>query len=84
MLFTTVTLRPFFTSIPYEPTNILQRLNGVFRADRNDLRPVDLFVRKVVVLLARLKVGGILEGGVVPVEVLQPSVKSGIVVTNCR
>lgn len=35
-------------------------------------------------LLARLKVGGILEGGVVPVEVLQPSVESGIVVTDCR
>lgn len=39
---------------------------------------------KVIVLLARLKVGGILEGGVVPVEVLQPTVESGIVVTDCR
>jgi hypothetical protein len=64
--------------------NILQRFNRVLRADRNDLRPVDLFVRKVIVLLARFEIGGILEGGVVPVEVLQPTVESGIVVTNCR
>lgn len=33
--------------------------------------------------LARLKIGGVLEGGVVPEEVLQPSVESGIVVTDC-
>jgi hypothetical protein len=41
-------------------------------------------VRKVIVLLARLEISGVLEGGVVPVEVLQPTVESGIVVTDCR
>jgi hypothetical protein len=40
-------------------------------------------VRKVIVFLARLEIGGILKRSVVPVKVLQPTVESGIVVTNC-
>lgn len=54
------------------------------RADRNDSRRVDLRVRPVVVLLDVSEIGRVLEGWVVPVEVLEPSVQVGVGVSNWK
>lgn len=51
--------------------------------NRHDPRRIDLRVRPIVVFLDMGKVCRILEGGVVPVEVLEPSVKVRVCVSDC-
>ena len=53
------------------------------RSNRHDARGIDLWVRPIVVFLDMRKVGRILEGGIVPVEILEPSVEVRVGVSDC-